>query len=253
MITRRKFLSLGALALPAVAGVDAGLVESTSLRITNLNLRSDPKCRFVHFTDFHHDGDIAYASEVIGAINELKPDFVCFTGDLVEDSCFLPEALDFIRQIRAPVYGNPGNHDYGSGASFQEVERAFRATGGAWLANSAVLLPQFDIELVGMGITGMPAKQSDAVSRHLLMIHYPVMADRLGNRRFDLILAGHSHGGQVRIPFFGPLVVPSGVGAYDYGRYDTIAGPLHVSAGIGTLSSFPVRWNCPPEITVVSI
>jgi predicted MPP superfamily phosphohydrolase len=99
----------------------------------------------------------------------------------------------------------------------------------------------------------MPRIPAEEVTRHLLLLHYPVMADFLGQLRFDLIMAGHSHGGQVRLPLIGALTLPSGVGRYDYGRYETPGGPLYVNAGIGTLSSFPVRFNCPPEITVVTI
>ena len=252
-ISRRKFLGLGAFALPAILGMDACFVEPTRLRLRNLKLSDKPNCRFVHFSDLHYTGDSDYAAEVVGAINRLEPDFVCFTGDLVEDRSYVAEALRFVREIHAPVYGIPGNHDYWSCAPFPEYERAFAATGGAWFPNSAIVLPQHDLELVGNGIVGMPAADAESVTRHILLLHYPAMADRLGRRRFDLILAGHSHGGQVRLPFVGPLVVPRGVGPYDYGRYDTPGGPLYVSAGIGTLSSFPIRWNCPPEITVVTI
>ncbi len=252
-ISRRKFLGLGAFALPAILGLDACFVEPTRLRLRNLKLSDESTCRFVHFSDFHYSGDSEYAAEVVGAINKLEPDFVCFTGDLVEDRSYAAEALSFVREIHAPVYGIPGNHDYWSRAPFPEYERAFAATGGAWFPNSAIVLPQHDLELVGNGIIGMPAAEADSVTRHVLLLHYPAMADHLGHRRFDLILAGHSHGGQVRLPFIGPLLVPSGVGRYDYGCYDTPGGTLSVSAGIGTLSSFPIRWNCPPEITLVTI
>jgi predicted MPP superfamily phosphohydrolase len=252
-INRRKFLGLTALSLPAALGADARFIEPTSLRVTKLNLRGGPgDCRFVHFTDFHHKGDAAYAAEVVHTINELAPEFVCFTGDLVEDAGFAPEALDFIRQIRAPVYGSPGNHDYGSGVSFREVERAFAATGGAWLVDRSVVLPKRDLELVGMAGGGIDSLTAQCASRRLLLMHYPELADLLHEQRFDLILAGHSHGGQVRLPFLGALIVPHGVGPYDLGYYDTPAGPLYVNAGIGTYR-IPVRWNCRPEITVINI
>src|SRR3977135_604911 len=94
-ITRRKFLGLTALALPAAVGANARLLEPTSLRVTKLNLSGGPgNCRFVHFTDFHHKGDTSYAAEVVRTINELAPEFVCFTGDLVEQARFAPEELD---------------------------------------------------------------------------------------------------------------------------------------------------------------
>ena len=252
-ISRRKFLSFGALALPGIVGADALMLAPTRLRVSKLKLNASGKCRFVHFSDFHYAGDAHYAAEVTDTINELKPEFVCFTGDLVEDRQYAAEALGFIRRIKAPVYGIPGNHDYGSRSPLNEYERAFVATGGAWLPNRSFVLPQYDLELVGMGVTGMPRIPAEEVTRHLLLLHYPVMADFLGQLRFDLIMAGHSHGGQVRLPFIGALTLPSGVGHYDYGRYETPGGPLYVNAGIGTLSSFPVRFNCPPEITVVTI
>lgn len=249
-MTRRKFLALGALALPAAAGADARWIEPTSLRVTELNVGRRRDVRFVHFTDFHHKGNVGYAMEVVRTINNLAPEFVCFTGDLVEDKRFATEALGFIRQIKAPVYGSPGNHDYWSHASFADYEQAFAATGGAWLVDRSIVLPKRDLEIVGMGETGIHAFTPAMASRRILLMHYPAMADRLG-RRFDLILAGHSHGGQVRLPFVGALVVPWGVGRYELGYYDTPGGPLYVNAGIGTYR-VPVRLNCRPEITVVT-
>jgi predicted MPP superfamily phosphohydrolase len=251
-ISRRKFLTIGALALPAVATVHARLIEPKRLRVTNLNATSNGPCRFVHFSDLHYRGDSAYMVEVVATINELQPEFACFTGDLIEDQTFLPEALSFIRQIKVPVYGNPGNHDYWSGASFPEYERAFAATGGAWLVDRSILVAKYELEIHGMARVGIHAFKAPQALRRLLLMHYPAMADTLGTR-FDLILAGHSHGGQVRLPFYGPLFRPTGVGNYVLGSFQTPNGPLYVNAGIGTLSSLPVRWNCRPEITVVTI
>jgi predicted MPP superfamily phosphohydrolase len=251
-ITRRKFLGLSALAVPAALGATAGVVESTSLRVTELKLNAAGQCRFVHFSDFHHKGDVRYAAEVVRRINDLKPEFVCFTGDLVEEAHFATEALGFIRQIHAPVYGAPGNHDFLCGASFLEYEAAFAATGGAWLTDRARVIPEHDLELVGMGEQGFRAFQAPRASKRILLLHYPHIAHGMRDQHFDLILAGHSHGGQVRLPFLGALIVPKGVGPYDHGYYDSPGGPLYVNAGIGTYL-IPVRVNCRPEITVITI
>ena len=103
-----------------------------------------------------------------------------------------------------------------------------------------------------MALRGIHAFTTPRAGRQVLLMHYPAMANALHNRRFDLILAGHSHGGQVRLPLLGALIVPHGVGPYDLGYYDTPGGPLYVNAGIGTYR-IPVRWNCRPEITIVTI
>lgn len=249
-ITRRKFLGLTALALPAAMGADSSAFETTTLRVTKLQ-HGPGQCRFVHFTDFHYKGDAEYAGEVVRTINELAPNFVCFTGDLVEEASFAPAAFEFIRQIKAPVYGIPGNHDYQSGVAFSDFTEAFAATGGGWLPDRTALLPGDDLELVGFGRRSVHAFTEPRAARQILLMHYPQMANGLG-RRFDLILAGHSHGGQIRLPLLGALVLPKGVRPYEHGFYETPGGPLYVNAGIGTYR-IPFRWNCQPELTLITI
>lgn len=84
------------------------------------------------------------------------------------------------------------------------------------------------------------------------MIHYPLWIEKLGHDTFDVALAGHSHGGQVRLPFIGPLILPFGVGRYDLGLFRTSSGPLYVGSGLGWFY-LNVRFRCRPEITVVEI
>jgi predicted MPP superfamily phosphohydrolase len=250
-IGRRRFLQIAGLSLPAIAGIDVALIEPRRLQVRHL-ANGSSGCRFVSFSDWHYRGDAGYAEEIVRTINRLKPEFVCFIGDLIEHKEYVPEALTFIRQIQAPVYGSPGNHDYWSGASFTEFQKAFRATGGEWLVDRSIVLAEHDLEIHGMAWIGIHAFQPPVAGRRLLLSHYPAMADTLG-QNFDLILSGHSHGGQIRLPFYGPVIIPTGVGAYDLGRFTTRYGPLYVSSGVGTLSKIPMRWNCPPEVTVVTL
>jgi hypothetical protein len=252
VISRRKFLGLGLLALPAAAGIDAKWIEPSLLSVRKVDLGSAGRTRFVHFSDFHYKGDAEFATEVVQKINELAPDFVCFTGDLIEDRTFAAEALSFVRQIRAPVYGVPGNHEYSCCAPFREYRSAFAASGGAWLLARNAILANHDLELVGMDITGIDARKTSDASRRILLMHYPAVADQLGNQRFDLILAGHSHGGQIRLPFAGAIVLPPGVGKYDWGLYQTRSGLMNVNPGIGTYI-VPWRFNCRPELTLITI
>jgi len=84
-------------------------------------------------------------------------------------------------------------------------------------------------------------------------MHYPAHAKKLGDQKFDLLLAGHSHGGQVRIPFYGAPIIPYGCDEYDLGLFQTPAGPLYVNPGIGYIFNYDFRFNCRPEITVIEV
>jgi len=135
-LTRRKFLLTAALLTPGALYGDARFIEPTRLRIRRLRLaRQKPAHRLVHFTDLHYKGDRAYGESVVKAINSLSPDFVCFTGDLIEEGKFLPEVLEILSGVTSPMYGIPGNHDYWSKASFDPIGKCFATTGGAWLVD----------------------------------------------------------------------------------------------------------------------
>ncbi len=259
-LTRRNFLRLALYATPAVAFAEAKFIEPTWLKVRQLRVGTAPAMhRFVHFTDLHHKGDRAYLQAVVAQINALKPDFVCFTGDIVERAQYLDEALEWLRRIQAPLFGVPGNHDYWSNIPFGPVRECFRATGGDWLLNEHRPTPDGKSNL--MGLTGgrlFAARDAqaklplDATKKNLLLMHYPAWANYLGDQKCDLLLAGHSHGGQVRLPFLGAVVTPTGVEGYDLGFFQTPAGPLYVGAGIGWFH-LNLRFNCRPEITVIEI
>jgi len=256
-INRRRFLAtIGAACAAAPFGVsaDARWLEPTWLEVRQHKIvDGQPTHRLVHFTDLHYKGDRTYAQSVVNRINALSPDFVCFTGDIIEDARFLPEALEILSGIKSPMFGVPGNHDYWSHAPFGEIAQCFAATGGAWL------LDQRRIIAGGINVIGatcmFPAPLQpllNPAARNILLMHYPAWIKRQFGQKFDLALAGHSHGGQVRIPFYGAIVLPPGVGEYDLGLFQTPAGPLNVSSGIGWYP-MPLRFNCRPEIVLVEI
>lgn len=204
--------------------------------------------RAVQFSDFHYKGDKVFAQSVIKKINDKEPDYVFFTGDLVEDDAgvYFTEALEIIQTIKAPVYGVLGNHDPQDPHSIERFKKAFEATGGGFLIDERVELDS----LVIHGAKGMNTLTADETKPKLLLSHYPLVAVEKMKVPYDLILVGHSHGGQVRLPFIGPLIKPSGVGKYVRGLYDAPAGSMYVNVGVGTYL-IPVRLLCRPEITEI--
>jgi len=253
-MNRRRFLLTAALLTPGAALADAGAIEPNWVKVHRLRLApGKPAHRFVHFSDLHHKGDCDHTRSVVDLINAQSPDFVCFTGDIMEETRYLPEALELLSGIKAPLYGVPGNHDYWSRAPFSDIRRGFAATGGGWLMDEHRVIAGGSINLMGMSGLGFrqPVPAADPGVKNILLMHYPAWAKLLSGK-FDLILAGHSHGGQVRIPFYGPIIVPFAVDEYNLGLYQTQAGPLYVTSGIGWFP-LPIRFNCRPEITLVEI
>ena len=257
-LTRRAFLRLGLIAVPAVIAGDAFLIEPRFVAVRRLRVAAGgaPR-RLVHITDLHYRGDRRYLTRVVNRINALSPEFVCLTGDIVEDRAFLTEALDILGQIDAPVFASPGNHEHWSGVSLSAIDSSLRAVGGGLLVNERRMIDG-NIEIVGVddllaGAPRLPERDDTPPgTRSILLTHCPAYVDRVKDERFDLILAGHSHGGQVRLPIVGTLALPGCVGRYDRGRFETPAGPLYVNVGLGTYG-MPVRFLCRPEIVVIEL
>jgi predicted MPP superfamily phosphohydrolase len=256
---RRRFIVSAILLSPGLAVADALWLEPHWIKTRTLRLSKEkPTHRIVHFTDLHHKGDRAYLEKIICKINALSPDLVCFTGDLIEDNRYLPETLEFLAKIKSPMYGVPGNHDYWADADFGAIAKCFSSTGGAWLMNGQTTTADGKLHITGAscsrwklraGMQFLPPKAGD---KNIMLIHYPMFCESLAPHRYDLLLAGHSHGGQIRIPFYGSVIEPSGTGKYDMGFFQTPAGPMYVNPGLGWFYT-PLRFNCRPEITVFEV
>lgn len=275
LMTRRNALRSVVYGMPAVCAAEAHFIESTWLTVKQVRLSDTPGVRLVHFSDLHYKGNKSFLSDVIERINSLSADFACFTGDIVEKvahTTYLDEALELLSRINCPLYGAPGNHEYWSNAPFAKIEACFKATGGDWLPDRVALTRDKRCLLEGLSGTTRAAQLNDRArlllkaagsdaeasaaeagdAKRILLTHYPATANHLGDREYDLLLAGHSHGGQIRLPFIGALLVPGDVDGYDAGLYETPAGPLYVNVGIGTWQ-IPVRFLCRPEITVIEL
>jgi len=161
--------------------------------------------------------------------------------------------LELLRGVKAPLYGIPGNHDYWAKVDFGVIAKAFEATGGAWLTDGRVLTRDRKVNLIGLTCNHDPQDVAPAPGvKNIMLIHYPSYVKKLSAWKYDAILAGHSHGGQVRLPFIGALVTPTRVDGYELGLYQTEAGPLYVNPGIGYFY-LNIRFRCRPELTLIEV
>ncbi len=236
----------------------AALVEPAWIRIVHVTLADSPSLMLVHVTDLHHKGDKRYLDKVVEHINAVEPDVVCITGDLVEESRYLEPVLDAIEQIQVPTFAVPGNWEHWSALDLSVVNEACMKTGGMLLVNSSARFRESSvvvgIDNISTGHANVEKAFADVRDddRVIFLTHCPVGIEMLGERRVSLALAGHSHGGQVRLPIIGALYTIDNVGRYDRGYFDTANGPLYVNPGLGT-SVVPMRFLCRPEITVISL
>ena len=254
-MNRRRFLAAAVLISPLLAGADAKWIEPGWLKTRHVSLTNKkPSHRLIQISDVHYKGDRDLFAEAVRKINELSPDAVLFTGDLIEHSHYLEDALRIFSKIKSPMYGVPGNHDYWSGASWEPFRNTFSASGGGFLMDEQVITSDGKFAITGITCHKpfQAAPKPIVGTRNIFLMHYPAFLKKMSGVKHELILAGHSHGGQVRLPFYGSIMVPFGVDEFDMGMFNTPVGKLYVNPGIGWYP-IPVRFNCRPEITVFEV
>jgi len=223
-------------------------------------------------SDFHYDPyfSVHPLHAAIPMVNDLRPDVVVLTGDFVSmpvvgddaKAAFAAEpCARLLGQVSAPhgLWSVLGNHDVNTDPEF--VTGALQAEGIQVLANRSVAIEREGARFWLAGVNDVLSRTADlagtlrgipAGEAVVLLVHEPDFADHASKFPIDLQLSGHSHGGQVRIPLLPPLYLPAMAKKYVMGTYQVGPLPLYTNAGLGTVG-VPVRLNCPPEITLVTL
>lgn len=200
----------------------------------------------------------------IALVEAIEPDLVLFGGDYISESPrFLARSVAQLDRMAAfarhGAFAILGNHDAANVVT--RVEDAFAASSIRLLRNEAVRVDvrggPLWIAGVDEGLLGDPDVAATFASipagePAIALWHEPDYAEAVAPFHPLLMLSGHTHGGQVRLPFIGPLALPLAGHRYPSGRYTVRGMPLYVSRGIGIYRP-PVRFNCPPEVTFIRL
>lgn len=281
-ITRRRFLTAGACAAGGFA-LYAGEIARHRISVTESDVllpglpHAFDGFRVAQISDIHMDEftEAFFVREVVRRVNALNPDAVFLTGDFV--TCELGsrkyaigagwECAGILNQLTCRErYAVLGNHDVMIGT--RAISEALTANAITVLRNSYMPLERAGgrIWLAGLGdpVQGLPDPELTipASIRNIpqepvvLLCHAPDYVDHLlelpSGQAVSLMLCGHTHGGQIRLPLIGPLVLPKLGQKYVEGWFRFGQLQLHVNRGIGAVG-VPFRLNCPPEISLLTL
>lgn len=229
-------------------------------------------CTLVYFTDTHFGKyyDVSHVKKIVKKINETKPDIVVFGGDLLDnyardrDSMDLEYLKEEFKKIDAKIgkYAVWGNHDYGGGA-VRIYEDFMTSSGFELLDNESAVLENYGITLIGyddylMGWTDPSLYKIKSDLFNVIIAHEPIVSQFIESESENFLLSGHTHGGQVSIPFLTNKLLPKGSGQFLKGLYtekeiDTsISLRMYTSSGIG-MTRYPLRFLNIPEIIKINL
>ena len=182
-------------------------------------------------------------------LSESKPDIIAITGDLVDAGhTDIGVALDFAKEAVkiAPVYYVTGNHE-ASLSQYDELKIELKTIGVIVLEDEAVQLKHDTEEITLIGLSDPDFTIKGDIFRE-------APAESYVHCNIDLVLSGHAHGGQFRLPFIGGLIAPNQglFPQYDAGLYTSVSTNMIVSRGLGN-SIIPIRFNNRPEVVVIEL
>ncbi len=216
--------------------------------------------RIVHFSDLHFINcpGADYYRFVVRKVLELNADAIVFTGDLIDEPELLQTAIEILRPLTnvAPCFFILGNHDWRY--DYEIFRSHMAASGWQCVTGTHVIVQLADRKVLFAGserpwIGNHPPSVVDAdVDVRILLSHSPDQYRVAQNGGYDVMLSGHTHGGQIVLPIIGPVYAPSIYGvSLAAGLFQLGPLTLHVSRGIGAKD--PLRWRCRPELTCLEI
>lgn len=238
--------------------------------------------RILHISDSHLSAPEKSKVEFLKRVTDADYDLVLITGDIYENYSGVQYTQDILsRQPRLGAYAVLGNHDYFDykifNKTFGRLHRRFRhpaqrrdvdpmiealtEAGITVLRNSSVTMPEEKLHLIGLDYPGTTqehlinlANEVPSDFLKLAILHLPRRLHQLPTAGIDVAFAGHTHGGQIRLPGFGALITDSELARHEASgvvqRGDTM---IHVSRGLSADPRTNFRLFCPPAVTVVEI
>lgn len=270
-VSRRKFVGqiLGVTAMTAFAGYPVW--ETRHLVINRLSVvlprlpESLSGLKIAFLADIHVGPflSLRYLRQVVDRVNSLGADLIALGGDYVHrEARYVASTARELGRLSAPlgVFSILGNHDYYAGHTLTLAE--FTKNGIPCLVNAGQRITRGEDSLWLGGVDdlcrghprpAMAMQGAQAGEAIILLSHSPDVAETLNDARVGLMLSGHTHGGQIRLPVIGSPILPSRYGQkYASGLVKAPKTICFVTRGVGTIFP-PVRINCPPEIALLTL
>jgi predicted MPP superfamily phosphohydrolase len=258
---RRLGLAIALLFILAIAvGIDSFLIEPFRIEVTHFDLQApiSAPLKIAQLSDLHTHGMGPNERRLLEILDVEKPDAIVITGDCLGNLAGDYEwCKELYEQIHAPlgVWFVRGNWEHDRPL---HRERLFYHEVGVNLLVNASAAIHPDVWLVGLDDPYSGTARLDAAlagvppnAYKIAIFHSPGYFDRIGGR-VSLCLTGHTHGGQVRLPFLPPLWLPKGCGRFVEGWYESQGSKMYVNRGLG-MSNLPIRFLCRPEISFFTL
>lgn len=249
--------------------LEPGFLDINQLKITHPTIpKSFDGFKIVQFSDTHLSEYFTIGSlrTIVDKINNLSPDLLFFTGDLMDEPnqyTQINEIVPVLEKLEASFgkFAVYGNHDHG-GYGTDIYRNIITMSGFTLLQNQVQNISMIDghkISVSGIDdlMLGRPSYEGTLgnLNKHtfnILLAHEPDAALESKKYHVHLQLSGHSHGGQVQVPFYGPLITPPFATEYFEGMYEIDNMKLYVNRGLGT-TRLPFRFLSVPEITQITL
>ncbi len=252
--------------------VEPNLLSVKNIEINNSsNIKNEDTIKIAQISDIHLGEYYAIdkLEKLVNKVNSQNADIIVFTGDLFDNVSKFEDTskvAPILKKLNANIgkYAIYGNHDYGGGAK-NIYKNVMEDSGFKILVNEqanvkldsgkTMSILGLDDALLGNPDVEKTARNIKGSNYNLLLLHEPDLSDKFVSYNIDLILAGHSHGGQVKIPFLGEIVTPPLAEKYKDGLYNLNTKrntQLYVNSGIGN-TKVPFRFMNVPEVSIFEI
>ena len=240
-------------------------IEKASIEIRNLP-PSFKGTKIAHLSDLHSKNFGEREREVLELLNQIKPDFIFLTGDFVDwRTQDLKSCQNFWKKLSEnhpeKIFGVLGNHDHHH-PKFKIIRNLLKESGIEILENETKKIEKNGDFIYFIGVDD-PHEGYDNIEKamagieteipKILLAHSPEIFRKVKEKSIDLVLVGHTHGGQINIPFITNLFMPLKYDKkYKSGFFEENSTLLYVNRGIGT-TFLPIRFNASPEITLIEL